>query len=198
MQISKQTKQLFLLLLLCIGAYIFFQNEDSLKDTVTTKKSQVEKPTAFIEESEIVSYNKAGERNFVLKSKSALFFESDDKAQIISPHITFTPEATAAPGKQETTNQEIVLQAKNGEYNIKLGTLVLSGNVRANLPQPNGDWVIETPTLLLEKDSHFISTDEEVTITQGDNILKAVGLHAWTDKRKIELLSAVRGRYVLQ
>ena len=48
----------------------------------------------------------------------------------------------------------------------------------------------------LNNQTHFISTDQAVTITKGKSSIRAVGLNAWIDEKKIELLSEVQGHYV--
>lgn len=196
MQFSKLTKQLLVLMLLSIGAYFFFQHEDSLKSTASANLSAKQRPTAFMEDGKIITYDEFGSPNFVMKSQKAMFYDDQKLIVFTLPHITFSEQRSDKPSSDDY--QSIILRAEEAKYNTDKERLYLTGNVTLIMPGKNESLTLETSKMEVDKKTNFISTNEAVTITKGAGLLKANGLKAWANEKKIQLLSNVRGQYDLQ
>jgi lipopolysaccharide export system protein LptC len=209
MGFNKTLGQTFLIILLAIASYqLLHERNNSNSTTLTAQKNQKEKPSAFISNGEFKIYDKNGHATN-LSSEKARYYSNPKRIAIDSPSLTFNTK----------DNQTITLNAKNGIFHPNEEKLFLKGGViiQRILPPasdtnkletlistftPNKDneqfetWKIESEELELNNQTHFISTDQAVTITKGGSSIQAVGLNAWIDEKKIELLSEVRSRYV--
>lgn len=204
MHISKQTKQLLALLLFCIVGAMYFHNEDSIKQSKPLAKGP-EKPSAFVEGGQIRVYDDHGTPEFILNSQSALFFDNQNHAIIKHPQISLLQNSNLKPSNSDSKpdvndTDYAQMTAESGRYDTELEQLLLSGGVLITLPTLNGntDGIrLESEELLFDKKARFISTDQAVTIHHGNSKLTSIGLNAWIDEKRIELLSQVRGRHVL-
>lgn len=195
MLISKLSKQLLIILFLSIALLLFMQHEDAIKSTPKHEAAATDKPTAFMENSKITTYDSSGTPNFVLESQQALFYDDQQLITLKKPHIIFAEKG--ASKNDEIEYQNIELHAEEANFHTEDEVLLLKDNVSLVMPDFESPLHIKTQKLRLEKKTRFISTDELVTITKGSGTLTATGLKAWADDKKIELLSEVRGQYVL-
>gem|GEM_PF-2768236 len=198
--------QALLIILLAIASYYFLhENNHTSLTTLKTKTNKEEKPSAFISNGEFKIYDKDGNATN-LSSKKARYFSNPKRILIDFPSISF----------DTNDNQTITLNAKEGIFHPEEEKLFLKGDViiqrlppSTNEDSPTGSsqtlnnsteqfetWTLESDEFELNNQTHFISTDQAVTMTKGKSSIQAVGLNAWIDERKIELLSEVQGRYV--
>jgi len=209
MGFNKTLGQAFLIIILAISSYYFLhENNHSSSTTLKTEKNQKEKPSAFIRNGEFKIYDKNGQPTN-LSSKKARYYSNPKRILIDSPSISFNTN----------DNQAITLNAKEGIFYPEEEKLFLKGEVIIrrlppsipettsstainNAQTPNKQteqfeiWTLESDEFELNNQTHFISTDQAVTMTKGKSSIRAVGLYAWIDEKKIELLSEVQGRYV--
>jgi len=202
MGFNKTLGQAFLIIILAISSYYFLhENNHSSSTTLKTEKNQKEKPSAFISNGEFKIYDKNGQPTN-LSSKKARYYSNPKRILIDSPSISFNTN----------DSQIITLNAKEGTFYPEEEKLFLKGEViiqrlppsaainDAQTPnkqtEPFEIWTLESDEFELNNQTHFISTDQAVTMTKGKSSIRAVGLYAWIDEKKIELLSEVQGRYV--
>jgi len=191
MGFNKTLGQALLILLLAIGSYALLHENDRPSATQYSKEQdQNEKPSAFIKGGQFKIYDKSGQAT-LLSSEEALYFTDPKRVLIQSPAISFDTD----------NGQTITLNANEGIFHPDKEQLSLKGNVviqqlTTNSQQNNEIWVLQSEEFELNNKTHFISTDQAVTMTQGSSLIRAVGLKAWIDEKRIELLSDVRGRYV--
>jgi len=209
MGLNKTLGQAFLVILLAIASYqLLHESNHSNSAKLQTDNKQKEKPSAFISNGEFKIYDKNG-RATNLSSKKAYYYSTPKRILIDSPSITFITN----------DDQTVTLNAKKGIFHPEEEKLFLKGEVVIQrLPSTTTDnsklllnnnahisnkkteqseiWTLESDEFELNNQTHFISTDQAVTMTKGKNSIRAIGLYAWIDEKKIELLSEVRGRYV--
>jgi len=192
MGFNKTLGQALLILLLAIGSYgLLHENDRPSAKQYNKEQDQSEKPSAFIKGGRFKIYDKSGQAT-LLSSKEALYFTDPKRVLIQSPAISF----------DTNSGQTITLIAKEGTLYPDNEQLSLKGNVviqqlTTNSPQQNDEnWTLKSEEFKLNNKTHFISTDQAVTMTKGSSLIRAVGLKAWIYEKRIELLSDVRGRYV--
>jgi len=186
MDLSKQTKQLLLLLLLTVISVTAFQNTSSLQEPISNTTSTVEQPVAFARNANYISYKNQGEPSMKVSSKESLYYATSGRVLIDAPVIDL-----------ETSDKRIVqLRAKSGIYMTEDEALTLIGEVRLQQKNAGNDpLTLTTERLEFNAATRFISTDQVVKIVKGNNQVNAVGLNASIDDKNIHLLSKVRGRY---
>lgn len=111
----------------------------------------------------------------------------DDTIELIQPRATlFRPDEA-----------DWQLQANHGVVEEKGDLLRLKGDVLARQPAYADQSITEfrTNTLLLRPNDHYAETGDPVVLTHGRNRIDAVGMRAYFEEERIELLSAVRGYY---
>ncbi|MFT7185840.1 MAG: lipopolysaccharide export system protein LptC [Pseudohongiellaceae bacterium] len=209
MGFNKTLGQAFLIMLLAIASYqLLHESNHASLTTLKAETDQTEKPSAFIQNGEFTIYDKSGDATH-LSSKKAHYYSNPKRILIDSPSISF----------HTSDNQTITLNANTGTFHPEQEKLFLKGKVIVQrTPLPTSDpskprvnnntqtpdknakpfeiWTLESEEFELNNQTHFISTDQAVTMTKGKSSIQAVGLNAWIDEKKIELLSEVRGRYV--
>ena len=199
MALNKTSGQALLIILLAIGSYaLLHENDTPSISSYNAGQNKAEKPSAFIKDGQFKIYDKNGQATN-LSSKKALYYSDPKRILIQSPSISF----------KTSNGQTVTLNAKEGVFHPEDERLLLSGGViiqqsattnpkqTTHLPSnDNEDWILQSEEFELNNKSHFISTDQAVTMTKGQSLIRAVGLNTWIDENKIELLSNVRGRYV--
>lgn len=205
MGFNKPLGQAFLVILLAIASYqLLHENSHNNPAKITSEKDQTEKPTAFILNGKFTIYDKNGHATD-LYSKKARYFSDPKRILIDSPAITF----------KTTDNQTVTLNANTGVFHPEDERLLLRGKVviqrgthqLSDTPDKNAHlsseisnnieaWTLESEEFELNNKTHFISTDQAVTMTKGKSSIRAIGLNAWIDEKRIELLSEVQGHYV--
>ena len=208
MGFNKPLGQAFLIAILAIASFYLLHETDHSDDKPSRPiVKQDEKPSAFISNGEFTIYDKNG-RATNLVSKKARYYTNPKRIIIDSPSISFKTD----------TNQTITLNAQKGTFHPDEETLFLKGEVIIEqIPTASQEtltisplqsnqtihhtaepetWTLKSDEFKLNNQSHFISTDQAVTMTKGKSSIRAIGLNAWIDEKKIELLSEVQGHYV--
>lgn len=209
MGFNKTLGQAFLIMLLAIASYqLLHESNHANLSAHKTNENKAEKPSAFIQNAEFTIYDKNGHAT-QLSSKNAHYYSNPKRILIDSPSISFNT----------SDNQAITLNANTGIFHPEQEKLFLKGNViiertpppaslanespvKISILTPNNyaeqfeTWTLESDEFELNNQTHFISTDQAVTMTKGKSSIQAIGLNAWIDEKRIELLSEVRGRYV--
>lgn len=199
MGFNKTLGQAFIIILLAIASYhLLHENNHSSSSTFKTAKNKKEKPSAFIRNGEFKIYDKNGNATN-LSSKKARYFSNPKRILIDAPSMSFDTD----------DKQTITLNAKEGIFHPEEEKLFLKGEVviqrfapinNAQIPSNKTEqletWTLKSDEFELNNKTHFISTDQAVTIIKGKSSIHAVGLNAWIDEKKIELVSEVQGHYV--
>ena len=186
MTISKTTILIVAFFLTTIAIFVFNQSDSTPNSEDRTKPGEGVKPSAFIKNGRFTLYDETGYAT-TLTSSDAVFYPESDYIEIQSPQITLT----SAEG------DEIYLKALTGRYHPKAEKLTLNNGVRIEqVSPPDKAWSLTGEKFTLDSKTRFISTSHAVTIKKGSHTMSAIGLQAWLDNKKINLLSKVRGQYV--
>ena len=185
MKVRRTTISLFCLLISIFIIYTYLKDQEQVGQQ--DRFSSIEnKPSAYVQNGHFILYDSQG-NSTTLSSKNALFFENTDEIEIESTMIEM-PLAS---------NQTLTLHAKSGHYDPKQEIFLLEGNVEISpKDQTDKPWSLKGSEFRIDIKQHFISSKQAVTIRQDKTVLTAIGLNAWTEDKKIELLSNVRGKYV--
>jgi lipopolysaccharide export system protein LptC len=182
-----QNKVLIIALFSAAIAIIVFSNSDTQTPPKKHVASTDTKPEAFIEGAQFQLYDKQG-FSTTLKSKTAYFYQESDHVDIEAPHATVSSE----------NGSVIELTAATGKLSPKTEELSLNGSVLIKQVFPADKvWSMRGEEFLIDNKQRFISSDQAVTIQKGESTMQAIGLNAYLDEKRIELLSKVRGQYAL-
>lgn len=167
--------------------YLLLQ-EDQREPAPTFIGSGVQRPYAILDGGTIRQYDEQGRAAATLYMDSASYYNESDAVDLTNPRMELDQSAS---GKVSVTAQQ-------GRYHPSAQQLELQGDVLVKQQDgKSAPLLITTETLQLDNQRRFISTDSAVTIRQGAQRLEAIGMRANLDNRKVELLSQVKGRYVL-
>jgi lipopolysaccharide export system protein LptC len=92
------------------------------------------------------------------------------------------------------------MSAERGTTKDGSKQIMLQGNVvifRRQLSAGDLALKINTSELLVRPDESYAETDQLITITSGEHSLQSTGMKAYFNDGRVELLSRVRGKYVL-
>ena len=180
-----QNKVLVIALLGIACAIVIFSRDTELPAAKNNIEQAPDKPEAFIEGARFKLYDKNG-FSTTLNSHKALFYKEADDVEIESPELRLT----------KPNGDIIELSAQTGKLQPKNEVLTLSGQVEINqIFPPDKTWSIRGSEFLIDNKQSFISSDQAVTIRKDQNTIHALGLEAWLDERRIELVGKVRGQY---
>jgi len=185
MKIRRSSLPLFIILIAISLLYFYYKDQEDIlfNDTVASSQNT---PSAYIQNGHFVIYNTDGFAT-ELNSKEAVFYENSDLVKIKRPIIHL-----ALPSKQK-----VIITSDSGLLYPQVENIVLEGNVEVVQDKPsNSDWSLKGKDFNFDNNRHFISTEQAVTITSSNASMTSIGLRAWLDNKKIELLSKVRGEYV--
>lgn len=185
LDVSKQTKQLLLLLLLTISAVTILQQSDTLPKTTLTSPSQTERPMAFARNASYRSYKTVGRPSMTFRSKESLYYAESGRILIDKPVINVA-------SKEQL---KIQLSAQNGIYITDDEALSLFGNVTLVQTGNQSPITLNTERLEFNTATRFISTDQIVNIIKDQHHIDAVGMSASIDDKIMTLHSKVKGQY---
>lgn len=187
MDISKTTILLFAALSTAVAIFIF-SSEDSEQLTRDNAAEDKVKASAYINNGRFYIYDKNG-FSTKLSSTEATFFPDEDLVEIQSPSIKLA----------NSNGNEFHLTAISGQLSPNTEKIILKGDVSVTQTKPiENTWSLKGQAFTLDNKTRFISSDQAVTITKDQHTLHAIGLNAWIDEKRIELLSKVRGQYVFK
>jgi len=183
----KYRKRLLTLIPILLLSFLFYLSEDDLDNEQASKSNTLNptKPSAFTENSQFTIYNELGFSTTV-NSKQARYFSTQNLIKITSPLI----ELVTIKG------DNVSISAQNGEYFSNTEILTLRGDVIITQVFPNNKTrVMKSQEFSYNSSTHFLSTKYAVEIEQNSSIINAIGLNAWINEHKIDLLSKVRGHF---
>ena len=186
MNISKTTILVVAFILTVIAIFIFNEAGDPQSTKKAISLPETVKPSSFIQNGRFVIYDKAGYSTILVSEKTS-FFENANYADIVSPSLTL----------EDSSGDEVHLTAQTGRYYPKSEKLTLKGDVIVSQIYPvDSAWSLRGEAFTFDNKSRFISSDQAVNMKKGLHSINAIGLKAWIDEKRIELLSQVRGEYV--
>lgn len=188
----KKQSQTVRITLILIGAICLYwainvaQHSPNNQNKFDDNLQQAIKPSAFLINSTFFLYDTKGQVS-EMHAQKAYFYSNTDIIKIDQPSFSSnTKNAT-----------RYTLDAKAGDYHPTNETLFLAGGVKAQqFTQDKLIWTLESDELLLDYKTGHISTDNQVSVTQGKHSLNATGIQASMTDKTIHLLSNVRGKYV--
>jgi lipopolysaccharide export system protein LptC len=109
------------------------------------------------------------------------YFRKADIAYMNAPRLNSFTEKSGKPWRT---------RADFGQFREDFDIVDLRENV--SIAQGSGDVIMTTQQLILRNSTNTAETDKPLTITNGNSRTDAVGMRAWLDQEKIELLAKVR------
>ena len=179
-------------------------------------------PISYITNTHTQQFDRQGLLNYTLDAKIIRQFKVSDTATpdliIDYPYLmiydtnTSIDTDTEAKASNETTKDSIQTSKKSPFSNAlqttstvsadvaegfkSKDTLTLKGNVVVVQTHKNGEASeLRTSVLYLEPSRRYAHTDKPVTINDAGGTIKATGMKIFFNEQRVELLSAVIGRY---
>ena len=156
-------------------ANVFFPEDASLQGSKSTA------PEWYWHKAHIVTFNEEGMQTQVARADEIRYFKDEDIAYLTAPRLTSYTEETDPPWHS---------RADFGKFKEKYDVIELYQNV--DIQQGDGEVTITTERLVLTRSKHLAETDLPVTIIGETSRTDAVGMRAWLDEEKVELLAKVR------
>lgn len=161
--------------------------QQSLATPVPTQDQTL--PDETYETVTLLHMDAQGRPRYRLKAPSLTRYAKAERAELARPKLTWYPETPEPP--LELHAQTAVLYAAHEQIDLK-GAVMIRRAVDANHPALE----IATFDVSLWPKREFLRTAAPVVATVGVQHLEGIGLQADLGVRQLELMSAVRGRYV--
>lgn len=140
----------------------------------------------FIRDAFITTFDEQGQMAHIITAPLLQHYPAKEITQLESPVATLPGET----GDTQISSDQGVMQDDESE-------IELAGNVRViDNSASEAPWVLTTSILTFLPPENYAETDAPVTIAQGINKTDAIGMQAWFDEHRVDLLSDVRGYYV--
>ncbi len=185
------SKGLWVALLLVLVAALSWWLQRSVETESQSSIDQVRHdPDYYMENFESTSLDEMGRPAYQLDAENMLHFPDDDSATLEKPHLI------VFRGEEEFWD----IRAESGLVLNKGESVILQGEVIILRVRPGHGEALQvyTSDLTVRPDEKYVETDAEVTIKDGQGVTRAVGMWADLNRRRVELLSNVRGTYVPQ
>ncbi|MGI0115631.1 LPS export ABC transporter periplasmic protein LptC [Zooshikella sp. RANM57] len=189
----KRITTLILLLILGYGLFTFLNQPDAFNLTAPTsdkKEDAAISPDFFMESPVITQYTTQGERDYIVVAEKVSHFPHNDISLIDQPDILITRKQSS--DWHTTSRQGRILP---GGDVMELWDNVV---VREQKTTGNPGMIITTEFLTVYADQNQAKTKRPVTIKTVNSVVNAVGMNAYLDEERVELLSNVRGTYEVQ
>ena len=147
-------------------------------------------PDAYMEAFSTYIMGENGKPRHELHASYMAHFSFDDHSEFTSPEFIF----------YRPDESQWVMSAERGVANDGSKQIILRGMVtmfRRQLTPGDSDLKIDTSELLIRPDDSYAETDKLITITSGNHRLQSNGIRAYFNDGRVELMSRVRGVYVL-
>ncbi len=163
-------------------ASIWLTDEDTESDPVR----KAHKPDYYMENFSTLTMNQDGSPKNKVSAEFMAHYQDDDTTELLQPnlelfHADKPPTYVTAEKGWITSNNEVIL---------------LSGAVHLNQDDKNGRLQLQVDTsdvkILLDED--YIETEKHAVITNQRTRIETIGLRAYMNENRIELLSHVRGK----
>jgi lipopolysaccharide export system protein LptC len=146
---------------------------------------------AFMENFTTRQLDAQGKTQYELQARYMAHFPADNHSEFQVPHLTLYRDS----GERWTLQSESAL-AENGDERITLqGTVHIQQHP---LDVRRQGVLIDTRELRVLPTASYAETGELAEISQGIHKMTAVGLQAYFDEDRLQLLSQVRGLYETQ
>jgi lipopolysaccharide export system protein LptC len=183
---------LALIALLVMGLLLLEKSPTVLIDPESTEPSHF--PYAYMTGIETIEYDTAGQLRYKMTTPSARYFQLDlaapgpqDYTLIDHPRILFYSEGEASPW---------YLSAAKGHSDANGQRVRLITDVEAQQQsQRHGLIQVTTSELLVQPARQYAETDKAVKMRARQSEIETLGMRAYLDEDRIELLSQVRGTY---
>lgn len=158
------------------------------KPRLTSKDNAV--PDTYMEEFKTYIMGENGKPRYELHASYMAHFSHDNHSEFTSPQfIYYRPDES-----------QWVMSAERGTTIDGSKQIILQGKVtmfRRQLAAGDAALKITTSELLVRPDDSYAETDQLITISSGEHSLQSTGMKAYFNDGRVELLSRVRGKYVL-
>ena len=147
-------------------------------------------PDTYMEEFKTYIMGKDGKPRYELHASYMSHFSYDNHNEFISPEFIY----------HRSDESQWVMSAERGTTIDGSKKIMLQGDVimfRRQLSAGDSAFKINTGELLVRPDDSYAETDQLITITSGEHSLQSTGMKAYFNDGRVELLSRVRGKYVL-
>ena len=170
-----------------LSVWLLSYQEPKLPETTTR---EVSVPDTFMENFTTRIMNTKGVPTHQLRAAYMAHYPYDDHSDFTSPQFTIYRPS----GEQWIVSAEKGTSEKGTEKILLHGEVIMT---RQLTPTAEVDLEIRTRDLIIQPDNAFAETNQPITITRGESVLQSDGVRAFFDEGRVELLSRVRGRYVL-
>jgi lipopolysaccharide export system protein LptC len=147
-------------------------------------------PQWYIKTAHIRTFNETGKLTQNAEAKRVRYFRKQDIAYLDAPRLTSYPDDSEGSEGSEGSAKAWQTSADFGQFREDFDVVDLRENVR--IAQDHGGITMTTQQLILTNSTNTAETDKPLLITNGSSRTNAVGMHAWLDQEKIELLAKVR------
>jgi lipopolysaccharide export system protein LptC len=159
----------------------------SQKPRITAPGKSTE-PDAFMENIIATIINKEGARSLLIESPRMVHYTDNDTTVIESPHITVYRDSP----EPWHINSDFAKATQGTNKIFFWSNVVIHHPVDESTPITT----FKTNTLTVYPKEKIAQTADEVTLTQPESIVHAIGMTANLNDGEIKLLSQARGEYV--
>jgi len=151
-------------------------------------------PHAYMIDIETQEFDADGKLIYKMSTPAAQHFQTDPNAPgpndytlIAQPKLFFYSEKDASPWR---------LSATEGRSDANGSKVTLTNNVRVEQREQNRlSFLLTTSLLTIHTVEQFAETDKAVKMRAPQGEIETIGMQAWLNEDRIELLSKVRGTY---
>lgn len=192
------TKRIILLAItiaiIVTGVHFFESSEELLGDGIDSS-SEYNYPFAIARQAKSKYFDKAGKLSYTFTADKLEHFrsESEQDDNDISDSYTLIEQPNIHMYREDAP---WVIEAQNGKILRHDDTILLENNV--NIRSQHTDKTVitlKTDELRIHPDAKLAETDSKVTIQSDSGIIRANGMKADLQKKKIRLISNVRGEH---
>lgn len=158
----------------------FFKDNEPAPDA----SPQTAQPQWYIETARIWTFGETGKRTQLATADRVRYFSEEDIAYLNNPRLT----SFAEEGDEIWRTR-----ADFGQFREKFDTVDLRENVE--ISNDSGEMTLSTQQLVLTQSTNTVETEKPVLFENLNNKTSAIGMRAWLDQEKIELLADVRTVY---
>lgn len=151
-------------------------------------------PQTYMIDIETEEFDQQGQLLYRMSTPAAQHFQMDpespgeaDHTLIAQPKLFFFSQNDGNPWR---------LSAMEGISHTSSGRVTLNHNVRAEQQTPGqSGFTLSTSALTIHTVEQFAETDKAVKMRAPQGEIETIGMQAWLNEDRIELLSTVRGTY---
>ena len=155
--------------------------------------NQVRSPSNILEGSTTRSFNEQGKLHYTFEAASTEHFQIDPKHSSSKDYTELSAPRMVLFNGPETPPWYIT--ADQGRATDSGQTITLWGNVKIWQVDEQQKSELQTQYLVVKPDLQYAETDKAVMMSTAGSETRAVGMKAFLQEDKIELLSRVRGIY---